>query len=92
MSDLIEKLRKAMECPYCKNTGQHMCPDVAEPILVNCSFKYCHAKIDQALVELVAAAEEVVAWARHAHMLAGPMGKTNRVLANLNVAVEEALK
>ncbi len=28
-------------CPFCKNTGVHLCPDIAEPILVRCSHKKC---------------------------------------------------
>lgn len=28
-------------CDYCDNTGQHLCPDVAEPILVPCAKKGC---------------------------------------------------
>lgn len=29
------------QCPFCKGTGQHLCPDVAEPILIKCSHKDC---------------------------------------------------
>lgn len=28
-------------CSFCKNTGQHLCPDVAEPILIDCTNKKC---------------------------------------------------
>ena len=28
-------------CPFCKNTGAHLCPDVAEPILTACTHKEC---------------------------------------------------
>lgn len=28
-------------CEFCKGTGKHLCPDVAEPILINCMKKGC---------------------------------------------------
>lgn len=28
-------------CPYCRNTGYHLCPDVVEPVLIKCSNKKC---------------------------------------------------
>lgn len=28
-------------CEFCKNTGVHICPDVAELILIKCSNKFC---------------------------------------------------
>jgi hypothetical protein len=33
--------RNRHACPYCKNTGKHLCPDVATPIIANCSRKGC---------------------------------------------------
>jgi hypothetical protein len=29
------------QCSFCKNTGKHLSPDVAEPIVVTCSKKGC---------------------------------------------------
>lgn len=29
-------------CEFCKGTGYHLCPDVAEPILIECSNKKCN--------------------------------------------------
>lgn len=30
-----------MKCTYCNDTGKHLCPDVTEPILINCTNKAC---------------------------------------------------
>lgn len=30
-------------CDFCQGTGQHLSPDVAEPILIKCSKKGCTA-------------------------------------------------
>jgi hypothetical protein len=35
---------ESFDCDYCKDTGKHLCPDVTEPILVNCSSKVCKTK------------------------------------------------
>lgn len=29
-------------CEYCKGTGYHLCPDVAEPIVIECTNKKCN--------------------------------------------------
>jgi len=29
------------QCDFCKNTGKHLCPEIAEPILINCTKKGC---------------------------------------------------
>ena len=39
MSD--QKPREFPICDHCKNTGVHLCPDVAQPILVSCDSKAC---------------------------------------------------
>ena len=28
-------------CPFCKNTGAHLCLDVAEPVLIACMHREC---------------------------------------------------
>jgi len=33
---------KQTVCEYCKGTGQHLSPDVSEPILMKCSNKKCN--------------------------------------------------
>lgn len=30
-----------LKCSYCNGTGKHLCPDVAEPILIDCTKKGC---------------------------------------------------
>lgn len=40
---LLEALKYNI-CPYCNGNGTHMCPDVAEPIVVPCSFKGCSVR------------------------------------------------
>lgn len=32
---------QSMVCPFCKNTGKHLSPEAAEPVVVNCERKGC---------------------------------------------------
>lgn len=51
------------KCPFCNNTGFHLCPDVAEPVLVRCSRKGCPIVDRQRNLESrLAEAEKALEW------------------------------
>lgn len=55
----IERLRKNQICDFCKGTGKHLSPEVAEPILVTCEKRGCvFAERDQAVADAKALERE----------------------------------
>lgn len=36
-----EFARKVQQCDFCYGTGEHLCPDVPQPILIKCTKKGC---------------------------------------------------
>lgn len=49
-------------CPFCKNTGKHLCPDVAEPVEIDCSHKQCPVMLQKEIDRLKAAATPHEKW------------------------------
>lgn len=39
-------------CPFCKNTGRHLCPDVSEPVEIDCSHKQCPVMLQKEIDRL----------------------------------------
>ena len=55
-----QKLKTELECPDCKNTGRHLCPDVGKPIVINCCRKGCIYGENTRLKELVEKANKII--------------------------------
>lgn len=41
---IFEKEIERLKCSFCKDTGYHLCPDVAEPVLIKCTKKGCRSR------------------------------------------------